>query len=55
MPCSVFGQRHAVGGVDGAEAARNLVGHLGAHGVEHRQRQGDAADALEESAAVESN
>ena len=53
MPCSVLRQRHAVGGVDGAEAARDLFGHLGAHRVENRQGQRRSAQALKERAAVD--
>ena len=49
-----FRQRHAVGGVDRAEAARNLFGHFGAHRVENRQGQRNSAQAFEEGAAVES-
>src|SRR5690606_10001734 len=46
-------QRHAVGGVDRAEAPRNLVGHFGAHGVEHRQRESHAAHASYKGSPVE--
>ena len=48
-----FRQRHAVGGVDRAEAARDLLGHFGAHGVENRQRQRNSAQTFQESAAVD--
>ena len=41
-----FRQRHAVRRVNGAETARNLIGHLGAHGVENRQRQCNASQDL---------
>ena len=48
-----FRERHAVGGVERAEAAGNLLGHLGAHGVENRQSQRNSAHTFEESAAVD--
>ena len=47
-------QRHAVGRVDGAEAAGGLVGDLCTHGVQHGQSHGNASQSLEECAAVES-
>ena len=48
-----FGEGHAVGSVDGAEAAGQLIGHFGAHGVKDGESQGHASDPFEERAAVE--
>ena len=48
-----FRQRHAVGGVERAEAAGNLLGHFGAHGVENRQGQRNSAHPFQKSTAVD--
>ena len=47
------GQRHAVGGVDGAEPARDLVANLVAHGLQNRQGQRNAAQPTQEGPPVQ--
>lgn len=43
---------HAVGGIDGAEAAGGHVRDIGTHGVEDGEGKGDAPGTFEERAAV---
>src|SRR5690349_2183726 len=47
-------ERHAVRGVDGAEAARNLVSNLSAHRIQHREDERDAPESSQEGAPVKS-
>ncbi len=47
-----FRKRHAVGGVERAEAAGNLFGHFGAHGIENRQSQRNSSHPFQKSTAV---
>src|SRR5215813_9911704 len=48
-----FGQRHAIGSVEGTETARKLAGDLGSHRFENREGKGDTSKTSEECSAVQ--